>query len=127
MTTSVAKPFYKKWRFIVLMVIVGLIILGSLVGNKGDKLSNQTAGNNNQIEKVSKPKGAIDMEHFKLVEIGLTKSKVDEIFGSEGEMSSEYKISDNKYSTYIYKRASFEMATVTYKDNIVESKMQTGL
>lgn len=137
------KPIYKRWWGILGISFIALILLGMIVGKNDPKSSQITNQNNDQaIEPTTtsapvvtepepqKSEGKIDLEHFQKLEIGMTKSEIDDILGESGELISSTKIGDIQLENYQYKKAGLfkgKIVTVTLENNKMSSKMQAGL
>jgi len=125
MGNTASKPFYKKWWFVVVMVIFAIGLIGKIVG--GDKADVAASKTELSLEREKEVKGEISLKTFEQASIGMDKSDVDKIFGESGTLSTEHEMMGSSYKTYHYKKSEFEMAIITFKDGKVESKMQIGL
>ena len=76
----------------------------------------------------------ITLAEYDAIQVGMTYDQVVNIIGGPGEKTYEYDLGESKYLNYRYSRiykwegtGDYGSATLTFHDNIVESKTQYGL
>lgn len=91
---KIKKPWYKRWYMIVLYVIVGLIIIGSL-GSKDSKDSNTTSTSSSSDNKSSNTNTKTETNTNTN-----TNTTANEEVKKEDSVPTEYKSALNKAKTY---------------------------
>lgn len=76
----------------------------------------------------------ITLAEFDTIQVGMTYEQVVNIIGGPGEKTYEYDFGESEYLSYRYSRiynwegtGDYGYASITFHDNIVESKNQFGL
>lgn len=83
----------------------------------------QTGGSSESVTTVP-----VTLSQYNQIEEGMTYEKVVEIFGGEGEVVSEGSLADAASAVYIWKGGDgISNATITFYNNAVFSKAETGL
>ena len=93
---KIKKPWYKRWYMIVLYVIVGLIIIGSL-GSKDSKDSNTTSTSSSSDNKSSNTNTKTETN---INTNNNTNTNANEEVKKEDSVPTEYKSALNKAKTY---------------------------
>jgi hypothetical protein len=130
MTTTPAKKWYQKKRFIIPLALIGLIVLGSAFGGgakTGTPATNNstTVATSSQTVKVEN-KVKLTLETFGKIKNGQTLEEVEALIG-KGELSSESEIAGNTTKIYSFKGDVFSNATLTFQNDKLMSKSQFGL
>ncbi len=95
---KIKKPWYKRWYMIVLYVIVGLIIIGSL-GSKDSKDSNTTSTSSSSDNKSSNTNTKTET-NINTNNNTNTNTNANEEVKKEDSVPTEYKSALNKAKTY---------------------------
>lgn len=116
----------------VFTVIIGLILLGMITSNmilKSNPNTSETSFTDNNS--VNKNTELITLSEFNQIETGMTYEQVKEIVGSEGTLTSDVSIGDERYHTKIYtwygNTLTGANANVTFQGGKVIGKAQVGL
>lgn len=125
------KPFYKKWWFILIAIIV---IIGALAGrgNKKevdvstDKTTSSTQSTESTSSTPAKSENKITYENFCSIQMGMTYDQVKELLG-DGQEQSSNEVSGIKTVMYSWSGSGVSNMNVTIQNNEVVGKAQSGL
>lgn len=103
------------------LLLVGFIVIG-FFGSSTDHVYNNSANKNDEL---------ISLEEFNKIETGMTYEQVKEIVGSDGTLTSDVSVGDEKYHTQIYmwygNKITGGNANITFQNGKVVGKAQVGL
>lgn len=103
------------------LLLIGFIMIG-IFGSSTDKVYENSANKNDEL---------ISLEEFYKIENGMTYEQVKEIIGSDGTLTSDVSMGDEKYHTQIYmwygNKITGGNANVTFQSGKVVGKAQVGL
>ena len=125
------KPFYKKWWFILITIIVIIGALGR-IGNKKDiDVSADTSTASIQSTESasstpSKSESKITYENFCSIQMGMTYDQVKEVLG-DGQEQSSNEVSGIKTVMYSWSGSGVSNMNVTIQNDEVVGKAQSGL
>lgn len=125
------KPFYKKWWFILITIIVIIGALGR-IGNKKDiDVSADTSTSSIQSTESasstpSKSESKITYENFCSIQMGMTYDQVKEVLG-DGQEQSSNEVSGIKTVMYSWSGSGVSNMNVTIQNDEVVGKAQSGL
>lgn len=99
-----------------------ICIFGSIILNTSNNIENNSSNQKSEL---------ITLEEFNKIESGMTYEQVKEIIGSDGTLTSDVSIGDEKYHTQIYSwygnTITGANANVTFQNGKVVGKAQVGL
>lgn len=108
--------------YVFLCFIIFICIGVAAVLNTSNTIDNNSASKNSEL---------ITLEEFNQIQSGMTYEQVKEIIGSDGTLTSDTSIGDEKYHTQIFTWYGNKMtganANVTFQGGKVVGKAQVGL
>lgn len=108
--------------YVFLCVFIFICIFGSIILNTSNNIENNSANQKSEL---------ITLEEFNKIESDMTYEQVKEIIGSDGTLTSDVSIGDEKYHTQIYmwygNTITGGNANVTFQNGKVVGKAQVGL
>lgn len=108
--------------YVFLSFFIFICITGAMILNTSNFIENNSGNKNSEL---------ITLEEFNKIQTGMTYEQVKEIIGSDGTLTSDVSIGDEKYHTQIYSwygnTITGANANVTFQNGKVIGKAQVGL
>ncbi len=123
-----AKPFYLRWWFWLIAIIVILGVASSTGVKKNQENTEKSYTETDTETRENTPTPAVTYANFEKIENGMTYEQVVEIFGEDGKILSESTVLDTSMQIYYwYDSTGISNCNVTFQNNKVMAKAQIGL
>lgn len=121
----------KKIKWIVLAIII-IVVAGAVFGggdsdDSDEKTTSQEESTSNTTSDSTKSKAGIDENKFNQIQSGMTYDEVKNIIGEDGQNISESEIAGIKTIMYQWEDDSWGIAIVTFQNDQVTNKSQSGI